>query len=883
MLSDWRIRLRSLFKRSDVERELDEELRFHVERQAQAYEDAGLDHAEAVRRARIEFGGLDQMKEHCRDARGVRWVEDTIQDLRFAARLLAKDRWFTLAVVVVLTLGIGVNATVFALVNAALLRELPFGHPEEIVSVGTRDTQSPAVHGPPGYQGLSYREYEEWRRSARAFAGIAAYADATMNVSDDTRAPERFRGAYVSANTFGLLGRQPLLGRDFRPEDDRRGALPVVILGYRVWLNRYAADREIVGQTIRINATPAVVVGVMPARFGFPLTADLWQPLPQMPGPLDESGDRRVLNGVGRLANGVSTASAQSDLDAIADRLSRQFPDTNAGIRATVWPYADRYVAPQVKLIIAALMGAVVFVLLIACANVANLLLARATHRSHEISIRVSIGATRWRVVRQLLTESILLATAGAVAGYGMSIAGARLLWSVLEASNPPYWLQLTMDIRTFAFLAALCLGTAILFGLAPALFIARTNPNEALNQARRTGTGGLRLRRWTSALMIAEIALTLVLLAGAAFMMRSFFRAYRAHANVDTSHLLAMRVDLPRVKYTTPEQRVAFVRQLQERLGRLEPVAAGTITSGVPFEPAPGRELAIEGRPVTGSRPPSVSTVTIGSGFFETLNLHLARGRDFTNLDSVPGREAAIVNERFAAMYFPGEDPIGRRIRLTDRNAHDADSAQWVAIVGVSPTVRRDVTSDGDPVVYLPYGGQPGERWAVLVRATREPDAAVPLVREEVRALDPDLPLFDVKTLDERLAFLRWPERVFGTMFTIFACIGLIMAAVGLYAVTAYSVKQRTQEIGIRMALGALAPQVWWLVLRRVTVQLVIGLTVGLPGALMVGRLPWMDSVDPLILISIVLVVLIVTGVASFLPAHRAARVDPLRALRYE
>jgi putative ABC transport system permease protein len=883
MLSDWTIRFRSLFERAVVEHELDDELRSHLERQAQSYENAGLSHDEAVRRARVEFGGLDQAKEDCRDARGTRWLEETIQDLRFAARLLTKDRWFTLAVLLVLTLGISVNNTVFTLVNAALIRDLPFEHAERIVSLGTHDIRNPAVHGPLGYRGLSYQEYEEWRGSATAFAGIAAYADATMNVSEDTRSPERLHGAYVSSNAFGLLGRQPLLGRDFRPEDDQHGAPPVMILGYRVWTSRYGADPAILGRPVRINGTSSIVVGVMPARFGFPLTAEVWQPLAQMPDLVDQPHDARILNGFGRLADRTTIAAAQSDLDSIADRLARQFPDTNTDVRSTVWTYADRYVAPQVRLILLALMGAVVFVLLIACANVANLLLARAAQRSHEISIRTSLGATRWRIVRQLLSESVLLGAAGGAAGYALSIAGVRLLGDVLDASNPPYWLQLTMDGRTFAYLTALCLGTGVLFGLAPALHTSRANASEALQEASRTGAGGRRVRRWTSALVIAEIALTLVLLAGAGFMMRSFFRSYRAHADIDTWQLLTMRLDLPLLKYRTPEQRIAFVHILEERLGGLDPVAAATIASNIPFDPAPLRELALDSRPTAnGNRPPRVATVTIGGRFFDTLNMRLVRGRRFSDLDGMPGHETAIVNQRFAAVHFSNDDPIGHRIRVTNPNARGA-TAPWATVVGVSPTIRQDITTEGEPVVYLPYRAQPGSVMAVLVRTTSAAGAIVPLLREEVRALDPDLPLFDIKTLDERLAFSRWPERVFGIMFAIFACIGLVMAAVGLYAVTAYSVRQRTQEIGVRMALGATAPQVWWLVLRRVMGQLAIGLILGLPGAFFVGQLPWMGSADPLILMSIVLAVVIVAGVASFLPARRATELDPLRALRYE
>lgn len=702
-----------------------------------------------------------------------------------------------------------------------------------------------------------------------------------MNVSEEALAPERFLGAYVSANTFGLLGRKPLLGRDFRPEDDQLGAPAVVILGHRVWTRRYGADRSIIGRTIRINAIPSSIIGVMPARFGFPLTADLWQPLGLLPDLGNQPRDARVLNAFARLADRTTIMEAQSKLDAIAARLARDFPETNGDIQSTVWPYSQRYIAPQVKLIILALMGAVGFVLLIVCANVANLLLARSAQRSREISIRTSLGATQWRIVRQLLVESVLLAAAGGIAGYALSILGVKLLSVVIEETNPPYWLQLTMDRRTFVFLAVLCLGTGLVFGLAPALHLSKTNVNEALKEGARTGTGGLRVRRWASVLVIAEVALTLVLLAGAGYMVRAFLRLYRADAGIDTSQLVTMRLDLPILKYSTPEQRRTFYERLEEQLSAIRTISSATVASNVPFGGAQVRQLAIDGRALLdGKKPPTVPTVMIGSRYFETLGLSLVRGRTFGNTDGMPGQESAIVNRRFVAMYFPNEGPIGRRIGVTTAGGV---AGPWATIVGVSPTVHRDIGSEGDPLVYLPYRAQPGPAAALIVRAKGEPSAIVSRLREEVRALDRDLPLFDIRTLDQWLASLRWPERVFGTMFTIFSCIALVLSAVGLYAVTAYSVKQRTQEIGVRMALGAAAPQVWWLIFRRVIVQLGIGVVFGLPGTFLVGRLPWMGSPDPLILVPIVLLLASVIVAAGFVPARRATRLDPVIALRYE
>jgi predicted permease len=808
-----------------------------------------------------------------------------LQDVRFAIRMLAKDRGFTLVAVMTLALGIAANNTVFTLVNAVFFRGMPFDKPEQIMGLGTRD-------GRGRDRGVSYLDFKDWRDSSRAFAGLAVLAGGTMNVSDEGRPPERYFGGYVSANTFGLIGEKPAIGRAFLPEDDRPGAESVVLLGDSVWRNRYGADSGVVGRTIRVNDVSSVVVGIMAVDFKFPFNADMWQPLEQFAGLAKQKRDARNFQVLGRLANGVTIDQARAELGGIVGRLAHDYPDTNKDILQRIQPYQETVNGGQIRVMFSALMGAVVFLLLIACANVANLLLARATRRSREISVRVSLGATRWRIVRQLLVESVLLAAVAGVVGLGLSTIGVRLFNAAV--SDPrlgkPYWIHFTMDGQVFTFLAAICLGTGVLFGLAPALHVSKASVSEVLKEGGgRSGTGGRHARRWTSALLVTELALTLVLLAGAGFMMRSFVAMYRMGVGIDTSHITAMQLNLPDRKYPTPEQRTAFFERVEERLGAIRTLPGASITSSFPLGGGQPRLLAIEGRPpAAGETPPTVTAVLAGRRYFDTLGLAV-RGRSFLDGDGTPGHEAAVVNQRFVAMHFPNQDPIGQRIQLTDDNAPNKPS--WSAtIVGISPTVRQrnPQDPDPDPVVYLPYRADPVPFTTLLVRTAGDPAAATSLLREELRAIDPDLPLFNIQTLDERLAVQRWPYSVFGSMFAIFALVALVLSAVGLYAVTAYSVTQRTQEIGIRMALGAQAAQVRWLILRQGLIKLAIGVPIGVAGAFGVGillktLLVQTGTRDPITLVSIVCVLTLVSLAACFWPARRATRLDPMVALRYE
>jgi predicted permease len=869
------------------DRDLEEELRLHLELAAEDVHRT-IPSAHPARAAVLRVGGVSQAMEALRDQRGVPFLDVLWQDVQYAARLLMKDRGFTLAAVSVLALGIAANATMFTAVNAALLRDLPFDAPEQIVSLGTRDTRARFVPGPPGYRGVSWPEFQDWKTATGSFSGIAAYFQTAMNVGDDEHAPERLVGAYVSAGLFRLLGRQPQLGRDFSESDDRPGTNAVVILGHRIWRTRYNADPAALGRVIRVNGVRSTVIGVMAEGFEFPLNAELWQPLHAHPTISAPTRTIRLLDLVGRLADGATLAQGHAELDAIAARLAREHPETNLSISPTITPYADRHVAPQVKAIFLALMAAVGLVLLIACANVANLLLGRSAARAGEMSIRVSLGATRWRVIRQLLVESVLLAVLAGAIGLALSVTGIRLFEVILGGLGGPlpYWIRFTMDARVLAFVTALCLGTAVLFGLAPAMHISRADANLSLKQTVRIGPTSARARRVTGALVAGQLALTLVLLAAAGFIGRSFLDLYRIDLGFETSGLIRMGLELPPVRYPTPETRAAFARELDARLGTL-PGTAASVANAPPFGGGDTYQLVMGGPQPDAGPPPDVSVRTVGPDFFRTLGLSLMRGRPFTESDGAVGQEVAIVNERFVTMFFPDADPLGARIGLTHARFTDG-VLRRIRIVGIAPNVYQRNANAPEAVVYLPFLAQQ-LHWFnlyVFVRGHADTAALVATVRETVRTVDADLPVFDVSTFDEWLAFFRSPERVFSTLFGMFAGMALLLSAMGLYAVVAQSVALRTQEIGLRMALGARGGQVRWLVIRRGLLYLGVGLTLGLGGALGVGRLLaglWATGNDPATLVVVIALLITVALAACYAPARRASSVDPAITLRAE
>ena len=933
-MSWWR-RLRN---RERVESELDAELRDHVERQVADHVRAGLSEREARRRARLEFGGLDHVKEMCRDVGGTRWIDETWQDLRFAVRLLRKERWFTAAAVLALGLGIGLTSTGFTVYNAMLVRGLPVDDQDRIMALAMRDADGRERR-------MSYLDFRDWQAEATAFSGIAAYGEPAMTVGDPGLATERLPGARVTANTFRLLGVEPRLGRDFRSEDDRPGAPSVVMLGHGIWTSRYGADPEVIGRIVSVDGAPATVVGVMPAGFEFPMWAELWQPLGLTPDLAGQPRDRRVFRAVGRLADGVTVAQAQSNLDAVAARLAAAYPDTNAGLRPWVDPFNEHYNG-TLRPALTALLIAAVIVLLIACANAANLLLARAARRSREVGMRVSLGATRARIVRQLLAECVVIAGAAGVLGLGLAHLCARLLTMSIEPLMAPFWVDFAIDGRVLAFLTMTCLSAALIFGLAPALHTSRANVRDLATAAGPAGAAGRPARSWMGRLVTAELALTLVLLAGAGLMARSLLTLARADRVIDTAGVATMQIGLPDARYPTAGQRIAFFRTLHEQVAASPSIASVTRASAIPFAPggAARRNVAIDGRPAPdGEAAPTARVVAIANDYFEALGLRLQRGRPFTDRDGTAGNDSVIVNRRFADLFLTDDDPptrqsspdgsasrqtdpagvravparrlparpsspdgsagrptnppgvgaasrsglLGRRIRLTPAG-EAGEPGPWLTIVGVSPTVRQSMAEAPGPVAYIPYRAEPLPFAELLVRGKHGADAAAREVGPIVRRLDPEVPIGRIWTLDGVLGQTLFIPRLIGSLLGAFAWIALVLSAVGLYGVTAYAVTQRTQEIGVRMALGARAGQVRWMVLRRGLAQLGAGFGLGLWGALTVGRLfeSWLVDTPPTDPVTQVAVAVLLGGVsvaACVWPARRAARLDPAAALRHE
>ena len=801
--------------------------------------------------------------------------------------MLVKDRWFTVMAVAVLALGIGANNVVFTIVNAVLLRNLPVPKPEQVVFISTRDTQGRNL-------GVSLRDFEDWRGASRTVSGMSFIFNGSFNVGNEGLIPDSVPGCYVSANLFRMLGVSPVRGRDFVPREDTPGSGLVVLISDTLWRQRYGADPAIVGRTIRIVDTNGTIIGVMPEGMHFPFNADIWLPAGTMPPAIvDQPREARGYFAVGRLADRVTVEQSRAELEAIGRRLAEQFPKTNKDLWPRADPFLERILGPQIPLLFWSLLGAVGFVVLIACSNAANLLLAKAARRSGEMSVRVAVGATRSHIVRQLLVESLLLALIAGGVGLLLSIAGIR--WFAAEAQDVgvPYWMVFTMDWRTFSYLLVLCLTTGILFGMAPALHASKTNVHEMLKEGGRTGSGGVRARRWTAGLVVVQLALTLVLLAGGGLLLRSFLTMYRMDIGIQTGRLITMGMIIPARKYPGWEDRTRFLQAIDDRFASVAGIEAASTTTAIPFGGGSVRELEVDGRAaVPGDRLPEVTMLSVGTRYFDAIGVPLVGGRAFTNADGSPGRQIAIVNQRLADLYFKGVDPVGRLIRLS-QNLPGSPPAEWLTVVGLVPNVRQrnnNQERDPDAVAYVPHRQNTTmARAATVVARTRtDPVQATRILREAMMAVDPDQALSSPRTMDEALAQQRWLLRVFTTMFTAFAAIALVVAAVGLYAVTAYAVTQHTRDIGVRMVLGAQAGQVIWLFLRQSLMQLAAGIAIGLAAALAAGRVLQSFLVqtgprDPVTLIAIVTLLAVVAVAASVGPARRATRLDPLTALRHD
>jgi putative ABC transport system permease protein len=880
------------FRRLDDD--LADEIAFHREMKEAELAAQGLSAADAARAAQRALGNDAAARHRSRDVWIPPWLQDLSQDLRFAVRLLIKDARFSLAAIGALALGLGTTTAAFTFVDRAHFRDLPLAAPDRLVSVMTADARGRQL-------GVSHADARDWREASRTLSHLVTSVLLPVNVTEPSLPPQRCSGSFTSVDTFAMVGRTPILGRGFLPEDDGLEAPRVAILAHSLWQSRYGGDPSVIGREIRVNDLPTTIVGVMPPGFHFPFTTELWTQVARLAGTPATMESRRGNRGVlifafARLAEGITLAQAQAEMDTATARLARDHPATNAGISARLQPIDQLYWGGELGLrqMFVIVMAAVSVVLLIACVNLANLLLARAVHRSREIAVRSSLGATRPRIVRQLVVESALLAAIGAAVGlvlavYGVSVF-SRGLTAIVAEGPPPFWLDFAVDWRAFAFLAVAAAGASVLFGLAPALHISRAD-NGVLKRSTRSIAGEHRARRWNAVLIVSQLALTLALLTGAGLLARSFVAVYQAGRVIDPTDMITMQVALGLQNYGPPEKVRTFHRRLDEELVATPIFSSVTVASDIPLATTINaqRDLTIDGRPTpAGENPPSVAYLFIGPRYFDTLRLRLIHGREFGAGDGTSGREAAIVNQRFVSMFFPDANPIGQRIRLANPAAPDIPQP-WFTIVGIAPTIPQVLfRGAAEPTVYVALAGEPAPHRfvSIIARARGERADIVAALRSAVQRVDPTLPGYSVQTMDEVVGRAQWSQRLLGTLFALLAVMALTLAAVGLYAVTAYHVQQRTSEIGLRMALGARPAQVIWLFVRRMAVQLIGGLSAGLLGAIVVGRLlagflVLTTPTDPLAIGGVCLLLVAVAAVAAIWPARRAARIDAAIALR--
>jgi len=891
MLSDLLFRLRSFFQRNRVEEEMNEELCFHFERQVEKYVASGLPRAEAERRARLTIGGEDKIKEDVREARGVGFVETSIQDLRYGVRMLRKNPSFTIVAILTLALGMGATTAIFSVVDALLLRPLPYNDPAKLVVVWENSIRHSHPHNV-----VAPANFTDWQRQNSVFESMAAMADTRVNLTGNGD-PEQVVVQNVTAGFFHVVGVNPIVGSGFTEDNWKQGKDDVVILDYGFWKERFGGDPYLIGKAIDINGKPQVVVGVAPKDFNlYVKDGTLTGAKPQMWSPWvvpQSFGDRkqglgRYLTVVARMKPGVKLAQAQDQMRTIAWRLQQQHPDTNAHWGATVVSIREQ-LSGDLRPALITLFCAVAFVLLIACANVSGLLLARAAKREKEIAIRSAIGASRWRVARQLLTESLLLGAVGGILGLLLALWGTN----ALLAASPKGLLGLnsvSVDIRLLSFSAAATLLSSLLFGILPSYVASHSTIAETLKDETRSSPVGGRRGLLRHALVVGQMGLALVLLAGSGLLIRSFVRLAGVNPGFESRNLLTFQVTLPRSKYGKDELQVAFFKELLARIRRVPGVRSVSMEN---YPPLTGLGAAtgvhILGQPqVPISEGPVSGVRVVGPDYFATMRIPILAGRTFSDAELNEVRRVVIVNQAFVDKHLPGENPLGKRVVIHMRD-DKVDEANPSEIIGVCGSVHQmGPGEEAKPNAYWPMPELPYSRMTILVSSSNAPLSLVSPIRYELHQIDSELPMASVASMDQLLSDSLSRSRFVMFVLGLFAAIALVLTAVGIYGVIAYGVAQRTHEIGIRMALGAQRGNVLGLVLGQGTRLTLIGVGIGIVAALgltqLMGSLLYgVSATDPITFGAVIFILVAVALLATFVPARHATQVSPIVALRYE
>jgi putative ABC transport system permease protein len=809
-------------------------------------------------------------------------MDSFIQDLRFSLRALRKSPAFTTIAVLCLAIGIGVNSTIFSVVNATLLRPFPFADPDRLIYVK-------ATHLADGQddEDLSYKNFLDVKQRAASFDDVAAFSYARSLTFSDGTEPERIAGSSVTWNTFPMIGVEPLLGRGFRADEDQPGAPGVVILGHELWQRRYGGDRSVIGRSITINDAPHTIIGVMPPRFAFPERNEAWTPLT----PTAHADPRSAHDSYGvkaRLKPGASFETAHAELLTLGRTLEAEHPVENRGWSLRAMTLREELLGPETPLIVLTMLGAVSFVLLIACANVANLMLARATARQREVAVRAALGAGRWRIVRQLLSESVLVSLAAGIIGVFIAVWGLELVRNAFPPEDQvPYYVVLTTDWRVVTYTMSVAALTGLIFGLAPAVQASSASLVASLKDGARGAGAGARSSRLRGALVVGEVALSLVLLVGASLFVRSFMELQRFDGGVDAKRLMTMRFFMPGARYASGLSKQQRVEEIVRRVEAIPGVESATASNFIPIDGGgSAATIEVEGRSVRPGLEPTIVYAGVTADFLETVGSPLLEGRSFSEREASDSSGTAVIDQRMARQLWPDESALGRRFRFV------ADSSRhWITVIGVARDLAQDelLFARPDPMAYLPYGYLPTRNTGIVIRvADGDPARITAAARAAIRSTDPGLPIFQVFTMEtvRRLSF--WESGLFGWMFSIFGAIALFLAAVGVYGVIAYGVTQRTHEIGVRVALGARGTDVMRLVVGRGVALTTIGVAIGVVGAAAITRVASsllfnVSPTDPLSFIGVSTFLVGVSALASYVPARRATRVDPLEALRHE